>query len=347
MEECISVIIPVYNGAQQLPRCLDSVCAQTHAALEILLVDDGSTDGTAEVCARYARRDGRIRVIRQENQGPSGARNRGLEEAAGELVAFVDSDDWLEPDALACALAQLKQAQADVVLWCYCREYPSGSRPVQPLGAQGQIWRGGQTAQLFQRLLGPVGAQLCRPQEVDSLAAVWGKLYRRQAVDGVRFVDTRLIGTEDALFNLEVFRGIDCAVYLPQTFYHYEKGGADSFTHRYKPELVERWGELYRRMAALAAQAGGGAELEQALQNRIALGLIGLGLNLAEDDGMSWSEKGRALKGILALPRYRKALAQLPLGQLPVPWWVFFVLGRLRWRWSMLAMLQLMNLLRR
>ena len=97
----ISVIVPVYNTKEYLPRCIASLKAQTYAPLEILLVDDGSTDGSGELCDEFAREDERIRVLHKENGGSSTARNLGLDNAKGEYIGFVDSDDYVEPDMYA------------------------------------------------------------------------------------------------------------------------------------------------------------------------------------------------------------------------------------------------------
>lgn len=94
----ISIIIPVYNVEHYLDKCLESVCGQTYTNLEIILVDDGSTDKSGEICDAYAAKDARIKVIHQENVGQSAARNVALEVAQGDFLGFVDSDDWIEPD---------------------------------------------------------------------------------------------------------------------------------------------------------------------------------------------------------------------------------------------------------
>lgn len=102
----VSVIIPVYNAVDYLPHCLDSLLQQSFDAFELILIDDGSTDGSADLADRYARTDSRVCVIHQPNQGVSAARNRGLNAATGQYVAFVDADDWVEPgyfDRLATA----------------------------------------------------------------------------------------------------------------------------------------------------------------------------------------------------------------------------------------------------
>lgn len=104
----ITVIIPIYNIMDCLERCVSSVCAQTYRNLEILLVDDGSTDGTGALCDRLAERDGRIRVFHKENGGSSSARNLGLKKARGEYLGFVDSDDFIEPDMYERLMEQVK-----------------------------------------------------------------------------------------------------------------------------------------------------------------------------------------------------------------------------------------------
>lgn len=110
----ISVIIPVYNIKKYLPRCVRSVTAQTYERLEILLVDDGSTDGTAELCDRLAMEDSRIRVFHKKNGGSSSARNMGLAGMSGEYVGFVDSDDYIEPDMYEKLLQGLRTSGAGI-----------------------------------------------------------------------------------------------------------------------------------------------------------------------------------------------------------------------------------------
>jgi glycosyltransferase involved in cell wall biosynthesis len=110
----ISVIIPVYNTAAYLPRCLASVLGQTYRDLEVILIDDGSTDDSAALCDDFARKDARVRVIHQENGGLSAARNAGLDAACGDLIGFVDSDDWIEPDMYAYLVDLLEQDTSDI-----------------------------------------------------------------------------------------------------------------------------------------------------------------------------------------------------------------------------------------
>lgn len=116
----ISVIIPVYNTANYLDMCLDSVIAQTFVDLEILCINDGSTDNSASILEAYSKYDKRIKVITQENKGLSGARNTGLDIAKGEYIAFVDSDDRISPFMLQHLYSTLTKSGSD---FCFCELY--------------------------------------------------------------------------------------------------------------------------------------------------------------------------------------------------------------------------------
>ena len=123
----ISIIVPVYNAEKTLPRCIDSILAQTFTDYELILVDDGSSDGSLSVCSAYAARDSRIRVLHQENAGVSAARNAGLDAAAGKYIMFCDSDDEVEPEW--CALLH-QEIEAHPDSWVLCgvsRENAAGS----------------------------------------------------------------------------------------------------------------------------------------------------------------------------------------------------------------------------
>lgn len=115
----VSVIIPVYNTAKYLPRCLDSILNNTYKNLEIICVNDGSTDESADILERYAAEDTRIVVVNQANAGVSAARNTGLDRAAGEFVSFVDSDDWVHPQYFEALLFAQKVTNADIVACHY------------------------------------------------------------------------------------------------------------------------------------------------------------------------------------------------------------------------------------
>ena len=120
IEEKVSVIVPVYNCSSWIKRCLDSILEQTHQDLEVLVVDDGSEDGSAEIIKSLAQKDNRIHYFFQPNQGVASARNHGLLEAAGSVVTFVDADDYIEENMYERMLAVMRKQDADIVE-CSCR----------------------------------------------------------------------------------------------------------------------------------------------------------------------------------------------------------------------------------
>lgn len=114
MNELISVVIPIYNRESTLQKCVDSVLAQTYKNIEVILVNDGSTDRSGDICRRYEQIDPRVKVISKENGGLSSARNAGIDKSCGEYIFFIDSDDWIDSDTLEVLLNAALQKGTDV-----------------------------------------------------------------------------------------------------------------------------------------------------------------------------------------------------------------------------------------
>ena len=134
-ESLLSVIVPIYNVKDYLKECLDSIISQTYKNIEIILVDDGSYNGEAEICDRYAAIDNRIKVIHKQNEGLVAARKSGLEATTAEYVAFVDGDDYIEPDYYERMMAKLSSSDADLVATGIQKIYPNGKLEIlnQPI----------------------------------------------------------------------------------------------------------------------------------------------------------------------------------------------------------------------
>ena len=115
MNSLISVIVPAYNVEKYLARCVDSILTQTYENPEVILVDDGSKDASGQICEELAKTDARIRVIHKENGGLSSARNCGIDQTRGDYLAFVDSDDWIEPESCRWMLERAEQTGAPMV----------------------------------------------------------------------------------------------------------------------------------------------------------------------------------------------------------------------------------------
>lgn len=281
MDSLISIIVPVYNTENYLEKCLYSLVNQTYKNIEIIIIDDGSPDNSMNIIQKFVLADNRVKVISQKNQGLSGARNTGMNNANGDYIMFIDSDDWIEIDTCEKAINASEKYNADVVFWPYIKEFSDLQKDNYLFDKTEIIWSEKNINQLSRRMVGLVGDELANPQSIDNLVTAWGKLYKKSVIGDVRFTDTKIIGTEDALFNIEVFLGINSAVYIPDLLSHYRKDNESSLTHNYKKKLVSRWREMYSRIKFLLDRNDMSREYYDALKNRICFGLIGLGINLA------------------------------------------------------------------
>lgn len=322
----ISIIVPAYNVANYLPVCLDSLLQQTYPNIEIIVINDGSTDQTKDIADRYLHTQKNIILINQKNEGLSGARNTGIKQARGNYICFVDSDDWVEKDMIQKAVYSLTPKD-DVVLWGYIKEYTHASIK-QPLAKGIERFSEGNINFLYQRIIGPVNEQLKHPECVDSYITAWGKLYKASIIrdNQIQFVSTKKIGTEDLLFNVQFFSHVKNAVILPDCLNHYRKTNTSSLTSNYKSCLFAQWTILQSLVWEIIK---GDTLLEEAFYNRIACTMIGLGLNETSAN-TSYYEHRKNIMRILNENRYQKAFHQLKFRYLPVYWKIFFSACRFR-----------------
>lgn len=347
MDSLISIIVPVYNTENYLEKCLYSLVNQTYKNIEIIIVDDGSPDNSMNIIQKFVLADNRVKVISQKNQGLSGARNTGMNNTNGDYIMFIDSDDWIEIDTCEKAINASEKYNADVVFWSYIKEFSNSQKDNYLFDKTEIIWSEKNINQLSRRMVGLVGDELANPQSIDNLVTAWGKLYKKSVIGDVRFTDTKIIGTEDALFNIEVFLGINSAVYIPDLLSHYRKDNESSLTHNYKKKIVSRWREMYSRIKFLLDRNDMSREYYDALKNRICFGLIGLGINLAEDKKMSFKEKKKEIYNILSMKHYQIALKDLDFSYLPIQWKVFFKLAKNNNALLLLWLLEIMDYLRK
>lgn len=218
----VSVIVPVYNCIDELSRCVKSIVSQTYSELEIILVDDGSTDGSSALCDKLADRDARIKVIHQANKGASAARNAGLKTAVGDYITFVDSDDSMDEDLCGCLLDLAVQHNAEVSQCGYKRIDGADTKPV---GNSGRV-----VVQNRDEALD------CFLKGIMFTGSVWAKLYRSDLIKNIRF-DEDLCINEDVLFNFKAFSQMKTSVFadLPKYNYYVRPGQSICFvTNRVK-----------------------------------------------------------------------------------------------------------------
>ncbi len=336
----VSIVVPVYNVETYLSQCLDSLIAQTYKNIEIVCINDGSTDRSLDILNAYAAKDTRIKVITKTNGGVSSARNYARGYIAGRYVMYIDSDDWIDTQTCEKAVSWAEAYTADVVFWNYVREFPSRSRPRMLMGNTPiVVCEPEEISHIHRRFLGLYKSELQHPESANALDPVWGKLYRAEFIlkNQLEFVDIKAVGTgEDGLFNLHYFQYVHCAVYLPDCFNHYRKFG-DSITRKYKGSLPSQWETLHQAMRYFLTQSGNREDFSIALNNRISLSIIGLGLNVLLAD--KTVNKRREIKKILSTPEYRMAVRTLELRYFPIHWKVFFAFAKYNFATGVYSML--------
>lgn len=340
----VSIIVPVYNAKEYLHQCVSSLVSQTYPHTEILLIDDGSPDECPALCDAYAAQYEHVKVIHKENEGAACARKTGLEAASGDYVLFMDSDDWLDHDAISHCMEKALKEDADCVMFGYIREYPDKSI-ANPLFDQDFSYDVLESEKyVHRRIVGMVGAELREPQKIDNLSSFCMRLLKKSIAQKGRFVSERKIGTsEDTIFNLYALDG--CRIsYLNRCFYHYRKTDT-SMIMSHKPDLADKWDVLYEEIQAYIDGSGRAEAYRTPFLNRVACCMIGLGLN-----EMGSSEpllrKAANLRRILYKPLYRQAFRQLDITHCDMKWKLFFLLCKASAALPLAMLLEIMNYLR-
>ena len=218
MNKTISVIVPVYNVAAYLPQCLESIQNQDYRDLQVLLIDDGSTDGSGAICDQFAAQDDRVQVIHQKNGGAAAAKNAGLRAARGEYLSFVDSDDYLEPNVYGFLVKILEETQADAVQGAFQEVYRSRTeeKSLKPETLEGYDY-------------------LLRFPKDFTCALLWNKLYRREIFAGVFFEEGHKI--DDEYFTYQGFLKPRKLVCTDRVIYNYRKRASSVMA---SPESAEQ-----------------------------------------------------------------------------------------------------------
>ena len=347
MKPLISIIIPVYNVEKYLRRCLESLINQSLSKIEIICVNDGSKDNSLKILKEYALKDERIIVVDQQNQGVSIARNNALKYVRGEFYMFVDSDDWLDRETCEITYNYATLNHADCLMFSYTKEFGNHSVINHIFDRDYFIWDKEEVQRrLHRRLFGPIEDELSKPQDLDIMVTPCMQLFRTEKFVHIPFMDIREIGTfEDGLYQIILYKNCDRFIYIDKPYYHYLRINDSSLTTAYNPHLLCLWEKLYNYMEKYIKEWNLGDKYEQALQNRIALSVLGAGINITHSkDGLM--SGGRHIKKILKNNRYRNALLQLDITAMPFPWKVFFFLAKHMMATSLFAMMKIIEYIR-
>lgn len=247
ISDLVSIIVPIYNCERFLETALESLRSQTYRNIEVILVDDGSIDGSARICREFAEKDPRFRVISKENGGVSSARNVGIEAAAGEFLQFLDADDWLQNDTTEILVREMRDKNVPLVVGSLYESFCDSEGKVKEVPMQ------------FQRGVFDSTEFACIPLlEKDSrtrhsfieVVMNWGRLFRSDIVKkyNLRYVEEKVsLFGEDLIFSMQYFSKIDRVCVLEKPLYHYRlwEGNGHTQPHRDK-DRVEIMKTVYR-----------------------------------------------------------------------------------------------------
>lgn len=303
----VSVIVPVYNAEKYLDRCIGSLVSQTYKDLEIILVDDGSTDRSPAMCDAWAKKDGRIRVIHKENAGAGMARNAALDAAAGDIICFVDSDDYIAPELVFKVVSALDENAADIVLFGKTNVTYAGEmrEPMIPEAPQ-SVYSGNEIAA---KLLPAVIYNNRKDSDIRNLPlSLWSCAVTAQTVKraGWRLISEREIFSEDSYGLIELYRHVRRAVILKEALYFYCENAA-SLSHGYRNQQFD----LIKGFRARAFELAGSFEDPEPVRERICdlylSFLIGSMKQLVTSD-MRLSEKLGFIRRIIGDPATRDSI---------------------------------------
>lgn len=348
----VSIVIPVYNVEKYLNRCIESVINQTFSEIEVIVLNNGSTDNSLNMLKEYVKRDKRIRIIDNDNIGVSEARNIGIMEAKGKYIVFVDSDDWIDSNMIEILYKNISINSCDLVMCTYVREFENHSKeklfnlPEVNLYVDNEV-----KEQLLRKLVGPVGKELANPEYLDALGTVWAKMYKTSILKDkdLRFVDLKEIGSgEDTLFNIYVFNEVNKVILLNKPMYHYWRGNSNSITSRYIPNFVEKRRNYFNYMKDFIKDNNLGNEYEIALNNRICTSVLGMGLlECSKSNNISFFTKIKNIKRILREDYIDNAYRNLELENFAIHWRVFYFFNKYKISIPSFFMLNTIEILRK
>lgn len=244
-EKRVSVIVTAYNIEAYLPRCMESLLGQTYPEIEIILVDDGSTDKTPQICDSYEREHVNVRVIHKENGGPSSARNAGVAAARGDFIGYVDGDDWVEPQMYEKMLEACLEKDADAAI-CTYRQVGRGAEQIHPTGNVLELGRD-EALELY----------ISGHPQYHIYHCVWSKLFRRELIADIRFPEGRK--SEDIMYTTKALvKALKC-VFLDTPYYNYMMDRETSIMNsRYHERRFQDEIPFWREQAAYLAEHGYG-----------------------------------------------------------------------------------------
>ena len=322
----VSIVIPVYNTEKFLAQCVLSITKQTYRNLEIILIEDGSTDTSGVLCDQLAADDERICVFHRQNGGVAAARNLGIDKASGKYVLFLDADDWLDMDAIGSLVAYAEDNKVEVVKFNYVREFKDKQLVKKNTFLEERVLRGEECLEVCRQVLGLVGKELAHPENMNYLAPCWGMLFERALLlrANARFTNIWEVGSfEDGLFNVCVFLHVTSFAYVDKAYYHYRKYNANSETSGYRKDYIQKRINLARILKRKIEEENRWNCFCEAYNNRVVHATMEIALNALTSEGSMFA-KYEEIRTVLHHPVFMEAYKSFSLRYLGLKWKVYF-----------------------
>lgn len=320
----VSIIVPIYNIANYLEQCITSIVNQTYKNLEIILVDDGSTDSSRHICDEFKAKDTRIIVVHKQNGGVSSSREAGMNTVTGDYVMFVDGDDWIDETTVEeCIDVTNLHPKVQCVFFSYLKELPDKSIKANVMDESCLFNKERTREKVYRRLFGLLNDELAHPERMDNIGTCCCKLYSSDIAKKGKYFETEIVGSaEDVLFNM--YAMFDCAesYYLHRHLYHYRKNET-SITGRYRPRLIAQWNNLFEEINNVIKEKNLPTQFYEALINRIALSIVGIGTNIIVKD-IGAKQRIADIKNYLGQDYYQDAVNHMDCQYMSFVWRLFF-----------------------
>lgn len=322
----ISFIVPVYNAEQYLKTCVDSILSQTFEDIELILVNDGSTDNSASICDSYEQKDKRVKVIHKENGGTHTARNLGIEYANGKYLTFCDSDDWYDLETAELISKFLFEENLDGLRFNFIREFDGFSVKKENTFLEEKIYDTQGCRELCRQTVGLVREELAHPENFDFLSSVWCSIYKTEVIlnNNIKFDNIREIATfEDGLFNIKFLKHANKFRFFDKCFYHYRKTNISSVIFNYKENFMSKQMVMHEKLKNYISDINN-SEFEFAFNNRLSICVMGMCSNALKKNS-NFIHKYNEINQILKNANLKKAYKKFDLKYLPLKWKVYYI----------------------
>ena len=253
MNPILSIIVPIYNMEQYLENCINSIISQTYGAFELILVDDGSTDGSSKICDRYISHRN-IKVVHKPNGGLISARKAGIAVASGEYIGFVDADDWVEPEMYERLMYEAETHSVDIVSCGYFLD-KGDSRTITRGTDEKNVIKSESERQIFFEGILAKGFDWTKNRNIPP--SVCNKVFRKSLLENAYVrIDERIIWDEDTVTVLSTALNSKCIVLIPDALYHYRQN-MTSISHKKNREVLQNYVYTFNELRRISDEHGG------------------------------------------------------------------------------------------